>query len=229
MSHAGAAKFVDNACANIESVLPREVVGQELALGQLTEVICHHLAQTNPKKPLVISVHGPPGVGKTYTHWWLARSLYNTHPSADLKCPGMHCKGYKVRVGNLSSPQHVARNAWQLTQAADCWSFGRYQLRRTLPRICQQTARAVDRSHTTPKNQAICVPSRMCIRYIRYTRAFVLLSMVVSTIVCTARLFMVLTTSSQKLLLAWHHSNMKLLPTCQLYRSHYLSWRNMTS
>eukprot|EP00878_Enallax_costatus_P027083 GHUV01029127.1.p1 GENE.GHUV01029127.1~~GHUV01029127.1.p1 ORF type:complete len:315 (+),score=79.44 GHUV01029127.1:352-1296(+) len=95
----GTVKFVDNACANIESVLPREVIGQELALGQLTDVICHHLAQKNPKKPLVISVHGPPGVGKTYTHWWLARSLYNKHPSADLECPGMHCRGYKVVYG----------------------------------------------------------------------------------------------------------------------------------
>lgn len=71
-------------------------MGQDLALGQLTEVICQHLAQKNPKKPLVISVHGPPGVGKTYTHLWLARSLYNKQPSADLHCPGMHCKGYKV-------------------------------------------------------------------------------------------------------------------------------------
>lgn len=80
----------------MEAVLPQQIVGQELALTHLTESLCHHMSQKQPKKPLVISVHGPPGVGKTYTHLWLARALYNQHPSADLDCPGIHCRGYKV-------------------------------------------------------------------------------------------------------------------------------------
>jgi Cdc6-like AAA superfamily ATPase len=94
---AGTVRFVDNACANLDALLPQEIVGQELALAQLTDALCHHLSQPRPKKPLVISVHGPPGVGKTYTHLWLARILYSKQPSAALQCPGMHCKGYKVR------------------------------------------------------------------------------------------------------------------------------------
>jgi DNA polymerase III delta prime subunit len=77
-------------------VLPQEIVGQQLALTQLTDALCHHLSQQRPKKPLVISVHGPPGVGKTYTHLWLARILYNQQPSAALNCPGLDCRGYKV-------------------------------------------------------------------------------------------------------------------------------------
>lgn len=94
---AGSVSFVPQACTNIETTLPQEVVGQELALRHLTDIICQHISQKHPKKPLVLSVHGPPGVGKTYTHLWLARSLYNKQPAADLICPGMHCKGYKVR------------------------------------------------------------------------------------------------------------------------------------
>jgi Cdc6-like AAA superfamily ATPase len=93
---AGTVHFVDNACTNLDALLPNEIVGQELALAQLTDALCHHLSQPRPKKPLVISVHGPPGVGKTYTHLWLARILYSKQPSAALQCPGMHCKGYKV-------------------------------------------------------------------------------------------------------------------------------------
>lgn len=107
----GTVHFVDNACDNVEHVLPQEITGQELALTHLTEVLCQHMAQKQPLKPLVISVHGPPGVGKTYTHLWLARTLYNTHPSADLDCPGIHCRGYKV-----SSCQH-SRQPLGLTDA----------------------------------------------------------------------------------------------------------------
>eukprot|EP00879_Flechtneria_rotunda_P003365 GHRR01003593.1.p1 GENE.GHRR01003593.1~~GHRR01003593.1.p1 ORF type:complete len:369 (+),score=124.57 GHRR01003593.1:1009-2115(+) len=95
----GSVHFVDNACHNLETILPQQIVGQELALGQLTDAVCHHLSQKHPKKPLVVSVHGPPGVGKTYTHLWLARALYNKKPSAALQCPGLQCKGYKVVYG----------------------------------------------------------------------------------------------------------------------------------
>lgn len=92
----GTVHFVDHACDNVEQLLPREVIGQELALSHLTDHLCQHIAQKRPHKPLVISVHGPPGVGKTYTHLWLARALYNKQPAAELDCPGIHCRGYKV-------------------------------------------------------------------------------------------------------------------------------------
>jgi hypothetical protein len=94
--HAGTVHFVDHACENVAHVLPQEIVGQELALTHLTDSVCHHIAQKKPQRPLVISVHGPPGVGKTYTHLWLARTMYNKKPSTDLDCPGIHCRGYKV-------------------------------------------------------------------------------------------------------------------------------------
>jgi len=85
-----------------------------LALTQLTESVCQHIAQKQPKKPLVISVHGPPGVGKTYTHWWLARALYNQQPSLDLDCPGIHCRGYKVSAEESSLSTHILLHLAQL-------------------------------------------------------------------------------------------------------------------
>eukprot|EP00798_Chlamydomonas_sp_ICE-L_P008143 gene8143-1391_t len=49
--------------------------------------------------PLVISMHGPPGVGKTFTHTLLARALYNKDPAAAAQCPGEDCTGAKVVYG----------------------------------------------------------------------------------------------------------------------------------
>lgn len=61
--------------------------------------VCHHLTATKrPGRPLIISAHGPPGVGKTLSHQLLARALYNQRPRDGLDCPGRDCRGYKVCV-----------------------------------------------------------------------------------------------------------------------------------
>jgi pantothenate kinase-related protein Tda10 len=68
------------------------------------EAICHHLQSTQRHgqqqqrqgQPLIISVHGPPGVGKTYSHQLLARALYSSNYTQATRCPGPHCGGYKV-------------------------------------------------------------------------------------------------------------------------------------
>ena len=72
------------------------MVGQGLALKQLCDAVCDHVSNENPIKPLVISVHGPPGVGKSMVHQLAARALYNNEPEEDLQCPGIDCPGYKV-------------------------------------------------------------------------------------------------------------------------------------
>lgn len=72
------------------------MVGQELALRQAADAICDHLARSEPTRPLVLSVHGPPGVGKSLFHLLAARALYNRHIHEDLRCPGFDCAGYKV-------------------------------------------------------------------------------------------------------------------------------------
>ncbi|KXZ47581.1 hypothetical protein GPECTOR_34g740 [Gonium pectorale] len=110
-SMSGTTRFVPDACRNAGSYLPAHVVGQDLAIRQLVDAVCEHLAEpppgvspsaaraVAPRKPLLISAHGPPGVGKTFTHTLLARALYNRDPAAAGECPGDGCKGAKVLYG----------------------------------------------------------------------------------------------------------------------------------
>ena len=98
---AGGSTFHPHACRNVEVTLQQHVVGQPTAVEQLTEAVCHHLSRPHSTKPLVISSHGPPGVGKTYSHLLLAHALYNVnvnHTTAT-RGPGAHCSGYKVGGG----------------------------------------------------------------------------------------------------------------------------------
>lgn len=92
--------FVPGACGRAEAYLQERVVGQEAALGTLVDALCRHLANPHPRKPLVISAHGPPGVGKTLTHALLARALYSAKPhEAAASCPGPGCPAYTVLYG----------------------------------------------------------------------------------------------------------------------------------
>lgn len=72
------------------------MVGQEVALRQLSDAVCDHLATPEPQRPLVLSLHGPPGVGKSMVHLLAAHALYNRQLRDDLRCPGLDCAGYKV-------------------------------------------------------------------------------------------------------------------------------------
>ncbi len=92
----------------LEPFLDSQVVGQGLALKQLCDAVCDHLSNENPIKPLVISVHGPPGVGKSMMHQLAARALYNTGPEGDLQCPGIDCPGYKVGASVTMLPSAQA-------------------------------------------------------------------------------------------------------------------------
>ncbi len=89
-------------CERLEPYLASQLVGQELALRQLADAVCDHTTAGSREqaaghtKPLVLSVHGPPGVGKSLAHLLLARALYNPDPAANLQCPGPDCPGYKV-------------------------------------------------------------------------------------------------------------------------------------
>lgn len=92
-------------------------MGQDLALRQISDAVCDHLANKAPKKPLVLSLHGPPGVGKSFFHQLAAQALYSPRPHPDLQCPGHDCAGYKVLFGldfteDDRQAQHAAlRNA----------------------------------------------------------------------------------------------------------------------
>jgi ATP-dependent Clp protease ATP-binding subunit ClpA len=85
----------------VEAFLFHHVVGQQLALQQLVDAVCTHIHKHHPSKPLILSIHGPPGVGKTYSHTLLAKALYNRHPEQVLYCPGMDCRGAKVKEATI--------------------------------------------------------------------------------------------------------------------------------
>ena len=60
--------FAPDACARLGVALNESLVGQPLGTRLLAENICAHLAEKFPRRPLVLSLHGAPGVGKTYSH-----------------------------------------------------------------------------------------------------------------------------------------------------------------
>jgi hypothetical protein len=98
----GTTRFVPEACQNIERLLSSEVVGQSLATGAMTEAICHHLAKQKGvvsssyrSTPLVLSLHGPPGIGKSLSTHLVSRALYNSDPDLSAPCPGDGCQGAK--------------------------------------------------------------------------------------------------------------------------------------
>lgn len=97
----GPSEFVPGAEERVESRLVKNLMGQPLAVQQVSDAITEHLSNPSPKKPLVISVHGPPGVGKSLFHLLLAHALYNV--TEDLlkptNCPGRGCPAYKVVFG----------------------------------------------------------------------------------------------------------------------------------
>lgn len=58
--------FAKDACSRLEVALERSVVGQPLATEQLLSAICEHIKTgKDTNKPLVISLHGPPGKPKS--------------------------------------------------------------------------------------------------------------------------------------------------------------------
>jgi ATP-dependent Clp protease ATP-binding subunit ClpA len=115
--------FDADSCKRLRLSLEKEVFGQGFASTQFTSAICDHLWDTSeerPLKPLVLSIHGPPGVGKSFTHFVAAHALYNVtstltsynnntkdhkkktkkaQHTGTLTCPGPACPGYRVVYG----------------------------------------------------------------------------------------------------------------------------------
>ena len=113
---AGPADFAPGVCERVEPYLLQHLVGQDLAVRQLCDAVCDAVVTERPVRPLVLSIHGPPGVGKSLLHLLLARSLYSARPSADQRCPGPDCGGYKActrcRPPRPGRPPPVRRLLW---------------------------------------------------------------------------------------------------------------------
>lgn len=124
----GSDSFVSRPCGEFETLLTSQLVGQDLALQQFSDAVCDHLAKEGQFRPLVVSFHGPPGVGKSLLHLLAARALYNDKVTAALQCPGRDCSGYKVSLSPglacqvCNMPLHAASLALSFPGAWHCAS-----------------------------------------------------------------------------------------------------------
>lgn len=90
------------ACPRLEHHLGTHLAGQGPAVEVAVDAVCAHLADAHPQRPLVLSVHGPPGVGKSYFHLLAAQALYNL-TDGQYECPGYHCPAYKASHARIHS------------------------------------------------------------------------------------------------------------------------------
>ncbi|XP_057219206.1 torsin-1B-like [Triplophysa rosa] len=56
--------------------LRKSLYGQHIALETILKAVSGFMKDSNPPKPLVLSLHGPSGVGKTYVTKIIARNIY---------------------------------------------------------------------------------------------------------------------------------------------------------
>jgi hypothetical protein len=106
----GSGEFSPTACSRFEPYLNSYLVGQGPSIKFLADAVCdfldkdakHDMPSSVSAAPLVVSLHGPPGVGKTYFHKLAAHVLYNVESKGSeggRGCPGRACPGYKVLFG----------------------------------------------------------------------------------------------------------------------------------
>ena len=98
-------------CARTRALTTRELLGQDVGAALVVDAVCDHAEKSSRdrEKPLVMSLHGSPGVGKSLFHRILARAAYNATRESDFDsgrrgrrneaCPGAGCPGYKVIFG----------------------------------------------------------------------------------------------------------------------------------
>ena len=64
----------------IRRELAKSIIGQDAAVETIAHQVALHLKKSNPKKPLSLVMHGPPGTGKSETAKLLAKTLSRLGP-----------------------------------------------------------------------------------------------------------------------------------------------------
>lgn len=72
---------------DLQEMMENKLFGQHIVLKTVPSVIKNHLAKHDPKKALVISMHGSTGIGKTYVTELIADYIYGSQGS---KSPFVH-------------------------------------------------------------------------------------------------------------------------------------------
>ena len=104
------------ACTRLRSHLEKNLHGQNVAVDLLSDAICDHLETPNPTKPLVLAVHGPPGVGKSYFHRLAAQAVYGAGVrSEDESEGGMHGNSFDGLKGD---EKEETFDGWQTVRSS---------------------------------------------------------------------------------------------------------------
>ena len=56
--------------------MKRKLFGQHIAMHIIIKAVSGFLSDNNRQKPLVLSLHGPPGTGKNFVSKLLAKNIY---------------------------------------------------------------------------------------------------------------------------------------------------------
>jgi torsin-1 len=80
----------------LQDELNKNLFGQHIVLEILPPILSMHLSDDNPKKPLVISFHGPTGTGKNHVVNMITNRLYKK---------GMDSKFVHKFYGRLKFPE----------------------------------------------------------------------------------------------------------------------------
>lgn len=62
--------------SEFEKDLKKSLYGQHIALEAILKAVTWFMRDPDPPKPLVLSLHGPTGVGKTHVTKIIARNIY---------------------------------------------------------------------------------------------------------------------------------------------------------
>ncbi|KAJ8254605.1 hypothetical protein GJAV_G00194880 [Gymnothorax javanicus] len=69
-------KWIEYNLAGLESDMERKLLGQHLASQLIMKAVTGLVNTKNPKKPLVLSLHGSTGTGKTFMSQLIAKNIY---------------------------------------------------------------------------------------------------------------------------------------------------------
>eukprot|EP00040_Diaphanoeca_grandis_P004899 m.30519 g.30519 ORF g.30519 m.30519 type:complete len:382 (-) comp16298_c0_seq1:264-1409(-) len=99
-----------------------KIIGQHIALTSIPFVVLEHLKDPSPKKPLVMSFVGPPGVGKTMMETRMRRVVYkNTDSDGNgggvLVISGVDIRDKTEQEFGIAMVDRIARQVYQCTQS----------------------------------------------------------------------------------------------------------------
>lgn len=88
----------------LEDKLSRHIYGQPLVTKTLLNALKGHFELSNPRKALVLSFHGPTGVGKNYVSHFVAESLF---------AKGIKSRYFKLFVATKDFPHNDKINEYK--------------------------------------------------------------------------------------------------------------------